>query len=74
MDAHNWTAGFFDLWTKNLDVCSRVHDKRLIISTICALLELPDNQQTQSLREYWPKLLEGLVVAFKTLPAAIESE
>jgi len=52
----------------------RVHDMKLSILTLCALLEMNGNLIPEHLREGWASLLPGALSIFKTLPAAIASE
>ena len=38
MEQHGWTNNFFSMWFSNFGDFSRVHDKKLSIVAICALL------------------------------------
>jgi len=65
---------FFDRWfvainTENL--LPRVHDKKLSITALCALLELPPNAVPESLQSGWPGIVGGILTIFKALPKAI---
>jgi importin-7 len=53
---------------------SRVHDKKLCIVAISALLSLPSEQIPASVSTGWPRLLQGTVEIFRGLPNAVESK
>lgn len=62
---------FFDQWFTviNTDArLQRVHDKKLSMLALCALMEMPP----VTVREGWPGLVGGALKNFKTLPKAIE--
>lgn len=73
LESKNWTNKFFSLWFGSMDSFSRVHDKKLCIVAIVALLGLNPDQIPQSLAVGWPRLLQGITQLFKTLPAAMKS-
>jgi hypothetical protein len=50
-----------------------VHDKKLSIAAIVALLSLNTDQVPPSVQQGWPRLLQGIVRLFQTLPAATKS-
>lgn len=66
------TLGFLGIWFKNLDHFSRVHDKKLTIATITALLEIPPENLPASIQGAWMQLFEGILKVFETYPAALE--
>ena len=70
LEAKGWTNKFFSLWFSSIDSFSRVHDKTLSISAIVALLTLDPQQVPVSVQQGWPRLLQGIVRLFQTLPAA----
>lgn len=74
LESKGWTNKFFSLWFSNIDNFSRVHDKKLSIAAIVALLTLRADQVPPSVQQGWPRLLQGIVRLFQTLPAAIKSE
>jgi hypothetical protein len=74
LEENQWTQGFFTLWFNTLDKFSRVHDKKLVIVALCALIELPLDHVPASLQAGWSQVLAGIVSVFKTLPKAIESK
>jgi hypothetical protein len=64
------TNGFFTLWLKNLELFTRVHDKKLCILTLCSLLEL--KSLPTSLQSGWIHLFEGVLSVFESYGAALE--
>lgn len=70
LEAKGWTNKFFSLWFGSIDSFSRVHDKTLAIAAIVALLTLNPDQVPASVQQGWPRLLQGIVRLFQTLPAA----
>ncbi|KAI8097286.1 armadillo-type protein [Halteromyces radiatus] len=73
LEDNHWTQGFFSLWFGLLDKFSRVHDKKLVIVTLCAILELPSDQIPHSLQSGWSHILNSIIMVFKSLPKAIEN-
>jgi len=73
LEAKGWTNKFFSLWFSSIDSFSRVHDKTLSISAIVALLTLNPEQVPASVQQGWPRLLQGIVRLFQTLPAATKN-
>lgn len=74
LEGNGWTNKFFSLWFSSIDNFTRVHDKKLCISAICALLTLPAQHVPVSVQQGWPRLLQGVVRLFQTLPAALKSK
>ncbi|KAG8626532.1 hypothetical protein KVT40_005477 [Elsinoe batatas] len=70
LETNGWTNKFFSLWFSSIDMFTRVHDKKLSICAISALLVIPADQIPQSVQPGWPRLLQGMVRLFQTLPAA----
>ena len=52
----------------------RVHDKKLSIMALCALLEMDSTVIPEPIREGWPQIVGGVLHIFKDLPKAIEGE
>jgi importin-7 len=73
LESKEWTNKFFSLWFGNMESFSRVHDKKLCIVAIVALLSLPAEQIPASVSVGWPRLLQGITVLFKTLPSAMKN-
>lgn len=73
LETNGWTNKFFSLWFSSIDNFTRVHDKKLCISAICALLTMPAQNVPVSVQQGWPRLLQGVVRLFQTLPAALKS-
>lgn len=73
LESHGWTNKFFSLWFSSIDTFTRVHDKKLSIAAITSLLILPGDQVPVSVQPGWPRLLQGIVRLFQTLPAALKN-
>lgn len=74
LENKNWTNRFFSLWFGSMSSFSRVHDKKLCIVAISALLSLKADQIPASVSTGWPRLLQGIVDIFRGLPNAVESK
>ena len=74
LELNGWTNKFFSSWFSNIDSFSRVHDKKLSILAISCLLMLRGVDVPISVQQGWPRLLQGAVKLFETLPAAVKSE
>ncbi|CAG9983299.1 unnamed protein product [Clonostachys byssicola] len=72
LENKGWTNRFFTLWFGNMSYFTRVHDKKLSIIAITALLNLNHDQVPASISVGWPKLLEGITELFRTLPGAMK--
>ncbi|KAJ7105062.1 armadillo-type protein [Mycena crocata] len=67
---------FFDTWFAAINDQSkmpRVHDKKLAIMALCALLEMAPGAVPETLKDGWPGIVGGVLKIFKDLPAAIEA-
>lgn len=73
LESNGWTNKFFSSWFSNIESFSRVHDKKLSIVAISALLTLRAEDVPSSVHLGWPRLLQGIVRLFQTLPAALKS-
>jgi len=73
LETNGWTNKFFSLWFSSIDIFTRVHDKKLSIAAITSLLVLPGDQVPVSVQPGWPRLLQGIVRLFQTLPAAMKN-
>ena len=73
LEVNGWTNKFFSSWFSNIESFSRVHDKKLSICAISALLTLKADEVPTSVQQGWPRLLQGVVRLFQTLPAALKS-
>ncbi|KAL8671777.1 MAG: hypothetical protein Q9168_003724 [Polycauliona sp. 1 TL-2023] len=73
LEAQGWTNKFFSSWFSNIDAFPRVHDKKLSIVAISSLLTLRAEEIPTSVQQGWPRLLQGVVRLFQTLPAAIKN-
>ena len=72
LESHGWTNKFFSIWFGMIDSFRRVHDKKLSLAAICALLTIRADQVPQSVQTGWPRLLTGATYLFRTLPAAMK--
>lgn len=70
LETNHWTNKFFSVWFSHIDQFKRVHDKKLSIAAISALLTLRADQVPASVQTGWPRLLIGVTSLFRTLPAA----
>ena len=73
LEANGWTNKFFSMWFSSIDSFTRVHDKKLSIGAITALLTLRADEVPTSVQQGWPRLLQGIVRLFQTLPAAMKN-
>ncbi len=73
LESNGWTNKFFSSWFSNIESFSRVHDKKLSIVAISSLLTLRAEDVPSSVQQGWPRLLQGIVRLFQTLPAALKS-
>ena len=73
LEANGWTNKFFSSWFSNIESFTRVHDKKLSIVAISSLLAIRAEEIPISVQQGWPRLLQGQVRLFVTLPAAIKS-
>lgn len=53
------------------DKLPRVHDKKLTIMALCALLEMDPVQIQEPVKEGWPNIVAGALHVFKGLPDAV---
>ncbi|CAG8437081.1 2268_t:CDS:10 [Funneliformis mosseae] len=72
LEERNLTQAFFSIWFENINKFSRVHDKKLVIVTLCSLMETPVEQLPPILQTGWPQVLEVILTTFSTLPKAEE--
>ncbi|KAL8720167.1 MAG: hypothetical protein Q9225_002933 [Loekoesia sp. 1 TL-2023] len=73
LEANGWTNKFFSSWFSNIESFTRVHDKKLSIVAISTLLTLRMEDIPSSIQQGWPRLLQGVVRLFQTLPAAVKN-
>ena len=69
---------FFDSWfgfIKSAETkLPRVHDKKLSIVALCALLELAPGAIPDNLKDGWPAIVGGIIKVFHDLPKAVEGK
>ncbi|KAF4617901.1 hypothetical protein D9613_006252 [Agrocybe pediades] len=66
---------FFNQWFASINNDARlprVHDKKLSLLALCALMEVPPEAVPESLRGGWHNIVAGALKLFKALPKAIE--
>jgi hypothetical protein len=66
---------FFDKWFAAINAengLPRVHDKKLSILALCALLEMNPNAIPDTLKDGWSGIVAGILAIFKDLPRAVE--
>ncbi|KAI9016788.1 armadillo-type protein [Hyaloraphidium curvatum] len=73
LEQQGQTGAFFTLWLQNLDKFVRVHDKRLCILGLCAILSCPVEQIPAVLKAGWSQLGVAFAKLFETWPAAVEA-
>ncbi|KAK5998970.1 putative importin [Cladobotryum mycophilum] len=73
LESKGWTNRFFSLWFGGMSSFSRVHDKKLCIVAISALLSLNHEHVPASVSVGWPRLLQGITELFRTLPNALKN-
>ncbi|KAJ7696679.1 armadillo-type protein [Mycena rosella] len=67
---------FFDTWFAAINdhaKMPRVHDKKLSILALCALLEMAPGAVPEGLKDGWSGIVGGVLKIFKDLPGAIEA-
>ena len=77
MEAHKqgMARAFFDHWfvaINNDSRLPRLHDKKLSVLALCALMEMAPAAVPEPLRDGWFGIVGGALRIFKTLPKAIE--
>lgn len=68
---------FFDKWFEAINIdhrLPRVHDKKLSIMALSALLEMDPTIVPESVKEGWPGIVAGVLRIFKDLPRAIAGQ
>ncbi|KAI0786127.1 ARM repeat-containing protein [Abortiporus biennis] len=68
------SRAFFDKWFEAInadDKLPRVHDKKLTILALCALLEMDPANIPEPVKEGWPGIVGGALKIFKAYPKAV---
>ncbi|KAJ2355657.1 Nonsense-mediated mRNA decay protein 5, partial [Coemansia sp. RSA 2611] len=73
LEQYKWTEGIFTRLLQSSSKFSRVHDKKLMILGLTAVLSIPAAQLPPALQNGLPQLFEGVLQTFRTLDTAIES-
>ncbi|KAK4053547.1 Nonsense-mediated mRNA decay protein 5 [Microbotryomycetes sp. JL201] len=71
LDAHDWTQQFFAHWFKRLSKLNRVHDKKISIEAICAILEWLVTNPASSLNANVGQFVSGGLVIFSDFAEAL---
>ncbi|SCV67913.1 BQ2448_5524 [Microbotryum intermedium] len=72
LDGHDWSQQFFAIWFKNLPRFTRVHDKKMIVVAMCALLEwLAQGGKESALTRNISMVIVGALTVFRDLPGAL---
>ena len=69
--------GFFDKWFAAINVegrLPRVHDKRLSIVALCALMEVDPAAIPQSVQEGFPGIVSGALKLFQEYPKVVQGK
>ncbi|KAJ3040539.1 hypothetical protein HK097_002523, partial [Rhizophlyctis rosea] len=66
---------FFELWFRNLDIFRRVHDKKLCIVTLSAILDMQPEMVPEQMRgvQGWGMCLGAGLKVFEGLPDAVKA-
>ncbi|KAJ1928986.1 Nonsense-mediated mRNA decay protein 5 [Tieghemiomyces parasiticus] len=70
LEAHQLTTPYFTRLTSSTDRFQRVHDKKLLILALCAVISLPATDLPTTVQAGLPTLFDTLLRAFETLPRA----
>ncbi|KAJ1673123.1 Nonsense-mediated mRNA decay protein 5, partial [Spiromyces aspiralis] len=70
---NNWVNGIFTAIVQNLQHFSRVHDKKLLVVALTAVLQVPPDQLPAELQSGLPQIVDTLLQVFQTLPKAVEA-
>lgn len=66
---------FFDKWFEAINSderLPRVHDKKLTIMALCALLEMDPSAVPVAVQDVWSNIVAGALHVFKAFPRAVE--
>ncbi|KAJ1915076.1 Nonsense-mediated mRNA decay protein 5 [Mycoemilia scoparia] len=73
LERNGWTQGIFIDLFNNLKSFVRVHDKKLLIMSLTAILQLSPEKLPSSLQSGLPQIVDGILQVFQTLPKAYEA-
>lgn len=74
LEQQSQTGPFFTKWLQSLDKFTRVHDIRLSVLGLCAVLTCPSDHIPQVVQAGWPQLGVAFSKLFEELPDALASE
>ncbi|KAJ2556239.1 Nonsense-mediated mRNA decay protein 5, partial [Coemansia sp. RSA 1933] len=73
LEQYKWTEGIFVLLLQNSGKFTRVHDKKLFILGLTAVLSVPSKQLPGNMLGGMGQLFQGIIHTFRTYGAAIEA-
>ncbi|KAJ2662905.1 Nonsense-mediated mRNA decay protein 5 [Coemansia sp. RSA 1200] len=73
LDQYKWTEGIFTRLMQNVSKFTRVHDKKLLILGLVAVLSVPAEQLPAPLQGGLGQLFEGILQTFRTYGTAVEA-
>ena len=68
---------FFTKWFESIQAKTgvpRVHDKKLTVLALCALLELPASSIPPTIQQGWNNILPAILHVLSELPKAVEGQ
>jgi len=72
LDGHDWTQSFFASWFKSIKKYTRVHDKKISVAAICAILEWLATAGNAPLAQSAGQLVLGALEVFRDFPEALK--
>ncbi|KAJ2579088.1 Nonsense-mediated mRNA decay protein 5, partial [Coemansia sp. RSA 1804] len=73
LEQYKWTEGIFTRLMQNVSKFTRVHDKKLLILGLVAVLSVPAEQLPAPLQGGLGQLFEGILQTFRTYGTAVEA-
>ncbi len=72
MQQGGWLYGFLTLFVKSKTLFTRVHDKRVVMSSLSAIFHCPSNALPAELKSVLPELVSAFVSCVQDYPRALE--
>ncbi|KAI8325447.1 ARM repeat-containing protein [Martensiomyces pterosporus] len=73
LEQYKWTEDIFTRLMQNVDKFTRVHDKKLLILGLTAILSVPASQLPASLQTGLPQVFDGVLQTFRSFDKAVEA-
>lgn len=73
LESKNATESFFQLWFQKMESFTRVYDLKLVILSMLALFQVPDNELPASLQGNLGQISKGMVSVIKKYPEAVKN-